>query len=76
MVPPVDHGCILKNFVVEQANRIAKLKHDLEQMTKALLGSRSEQSKLPRTTPKTPSTLEQRQQPDGRTRRRRPKHRG
>ena len=51
MVPPVDHDCILKDFVVEQANRIAKLEHDLEQMKKALLGSRSEKSKLPRPTP-------------------------
>jgi transposase len=62
MVPTVDHDCILKDFVVEQANRIAKLEHDLEQMKKALLGSRSEKSKLPRPTPKTPTTPEQQQE--------------
>jgi len=75
MLPPVDHDCILKDFVVEPANRIAKLEHDLEQMRKALLGSRSEKSKLPRPTPKTPSTPEQRQETAAPMQRRRPRRR-
>jgi transposase len=48
VVPPVDHDCVLKEVVVEQANEIAKLKHEMEQIKKALLGSRSERSKMPR----------------------------
>ena len=47
----VDHDCVLKDFVVAQANEIAKLKHEMEQLKAALLGSRSEKSrKLPRPT--------------------------
>jgi len=41
MVPPVvDHDCALKDYVVAQSNEIAKLQRDIEQLKKALLGSR------------------------------------
>jgi transposase len=48
MVPPIDHDCALKDVVVEQANRIAKLEHELAQMKKALVGPKTERSKMPR----------------------------
>jgi transposase len=48
MVPPVDHDCVLKEVVVDQANRIAKLEHDLAQMKKALIGPKTERAKMPR----------------------------
>jgi transposase len=45
--------------VVDQANRIAKLEHELEQMKKALLGPKTERSKMPRV-PRPPVTAEER----------------
>jgi transposase len=48
VVPPVDHDCVLKDVVEAQANEIAKLKHDMEQLKKALIGPKSERSKMPR----------------------------
>lgn len=45
MVPPIDHDCALKDVVVEQANQIAKLTRDIEQLKKALLGPKSERTK-------------------------------
>jgi hypothetical protein len=48
MVPPVDHDCVLKDIVIEQSNEIAQLKLQVERLTAAVLGSRSEKSKLPR----------------------------
>lgn len=48
VVPAVDHECALTAFVAEMSNRLAKLEHENAQLKKALLGSRSEQSKLPR----------------------------
>ena len=48
VVPPVDHDCVLKDVVVDQANRIAKLEHDIEQLKKSLIGPKSERSKMPR----------------------------
>ena len=52
MVPPVvDHDCVLKDYVAAQSNQIAQLQREVEQLKKALLGSRSEKSrKLPRPT--------------------------
>lgn len=61
VVPPVDHDCVLKDVVTEQANRIAKLEHELDQVKKALLGSRSERSKMPRIKTGPPKTAEERQ---------------
>lgn len=64
IVPPLDHDCVLKDVVVAQANRIAKLEHDLEQVKKALLGSRSERSKrskMPRIKTGPAKTPEERQ---------------
>lgn len=61
VVPPVDHDCVLKDVVVKQANRIAKLEHDLEQVKRALLGSRSERSKMPRIKIGPAKTSEERQ---------------
>ena len=46
--PPIDHDCALKDFVVELANRLAKVEHENEQLRKALYGRKSERSKLPR----------------------------
>jgi transposase len=60
--PTVDHDCALKDYVVAQANTIAKLERDIEQLKKALLGSRSEKSrKLPRPTKTEPASKEQQQ---------------
>ena len=61
MVPPVDHDCALKDVVVQQANEIAKLKHEIDQIKKALLGSRSERSKMPRIKVGPAKTAEDRQ---------------
>lgn len=47
VIPSVDHDCVLMGVVEAQANEIAKLKHDLEQLKKALFGPRSERSKMP-----------------------------
>jgi transposase len=48
VVPPVDHDCVLKDVVVAQANEIARLKHDVDQLKKALIGPKTERSKMPR----------------------------
>lgn len=48
VIPPVDHDCVLKDIVAAQANEIEKLKHDMEQLKKALIGPKSERSKMPR----------------------------
>ena len=61
VVPPVDHDCVLKDLVEELANRLAKLEHENAQLKKALLGSRSEKSKMPRVKTGEPPTPEERQ---------------
>jgi transposase len=59
VVPPVDHDCVLKDLVVDLANRLAKLEHENAQLKKAVLGSRSEKSKMPRIKTGAPATPEQ-----------------
>lgn len=61
VVPPVDHDCVLKEFVTDLANRLAKLEHENAQLKKALLGSRSEKSKMPRIKTGAPTTPEDQQ---------------
>jgi transposase len=61
VVPPVDHDCALKELVTDLANRLAKLEHENAQLKKAVLGSRSEKSKMPRIKTGEPSTPEERQ---------------
>jgi transposase len=61
VVPPVDHDCILKELVEELANRLARLEHENAQLKKAVLGSRSERSKMPRIKTGAPPTAEERQ---------------
>ncbi len=61
VVPHVDHDCILKDLVEELANRLAKLEHENAQLKKAVLGSRSEKSKMPRIKTGAPATAEERQ---------------
>ena len=60
VVPTVDHDCVLKEFVEQLANRLEKLEHENAQLKKALLGSRSERSKMPRIKTDAPATPEQR----------------
>lgn len=48
VIPPVDHDCVLKEFVVELANRVAKLERENAQLKKAHVGPTSERSKMPR----------------------------
>jgi transposase len=60
VVPPVDHDCVLKELVEQLANRLEKLEHENAQLKKALLGSRSEKSKMPRIKTGPPATPEQR----------------
>jgi transposase len=60
VLPPIDHDCVLKDFVTELANRLAKLEHENAQLKKAVLGSRSEKSKLPRVKTGEPATPEAR----------------
>ena len=60
VVPPVDHDCVLKDIVVGQANRIAKLERDIEQLKKSLIGPKSERSKMPRVNVGKKSTPEDR----------------
>src|SRR2546421_2368377 len=45
VIPPVDHDCVLKEFVVELANRVAKLERENAQLKKAHVGPKSERSK-------------------------------
>jgi len=59
VVPPVDHDCVLKDLVEDLANRLAKLEHENAQLKKAVLGSRSEKSKMPRIKTGAPATPEQ-----------------
>jgi transposase len=61
VVPPVDHDCVLKDLVADLANRLAKLEHENAQLKKAVLGSRSEKSKMPRIKTGAPATAEERQ---------------
>jgi transposase len=61
VVPPVDHDCVLKALVEELANRLAKLEHENAQLKKAVLGSRSEKSKMPRIKTGAPATAEEQQ---------------
>jgi transposase len=61
VVPPVDHECALKDLVEDLANRLAKLEHENAQLKKAVLGSRSEKSKMPRIKTGAPATAEDRQ---------------
>ena len=48
MIPSVDHDCVLKEFVVELANRVAKLERENAQLKKAHIGPKSERTKMPR----------------------------
>jgi hypothetical protein len=61
VVPPVDQDCALKELVEDLANRLAKLEHENAQLKKAVLGSRSEKSKMPRIKTGVPATAEERQ---------------
>ena len=61
VVPPVDHDCALKDLVEDLANRLAKLEHENAQLKKAVLGSRSEKSKMPRIKTGAPATPAARQ---------------
>jgi transposase len=61
VLPPVDHDCALKDLVEDLANRLAKLEHENAQLKKAVLGSRSEKSKMPRIKTGEPATPEERQ---------------
>jgi hypothetical protein len=59
VVPKVDHDCVLQDIVTDLANRLAKLEHENAQLKKAVLGSRSERSKMPRIKTGAPTTLEE-----------------
>lgn len=61
VVPPLDHDCPLKELVTDLANRLAKLEHENAQLKKAVLGSRSEKSKMPRIKTGAPATPEEQQ---------------
>ena len=61
VVPKVDHDCVLQDIVTDLANRLAKLEHENAQLKKAVLGSRSEKSKMPRIKTGAPATPEERQ---------------
>lgn len=61
VVPKVDHDCVLQEIVADLANRLAKLEHENAQLKKAVLGSRSEKSKMPRIKMGEPATPEERQ---------------
>jgi transposase len=58
VLPPVDHDCALKDLVTQLAARLEKLEHENAQLKKAVLGSRSEKSKLPRIKTEPPATPE------------------
>lgn len=61
VIPVVDHDCVLKDIVVELANRVAQLEHQLAQQKKAHVGPKSERrSKLPRSDPAFRATAEER----------------
>lgn len=59
VVPKVDHDCVLQEIVADLANRLAKLEHENAQLKKAVLGSRSERSKMPRIKTGPPTTPEE-----------------
>ena len=59
VVPKVDHDCVLQEIVSDLANRLAKLEHENAQLKKAVLGSRSERSKMPRIKTGAPATPEE-----------------
>jgi len=59
VVPKVDHDCVLQEIVADLANRLAKLEHENAQLKKAVLGSRSERSKMPRIKTGAPTTPEE-----------------
>jgi transposase len=61
VIPKVDHDCVLQDIVADLANRLAKLEHENAQLKKAVLGSRSEKSKMPRIKTGEPPTPEERQ---------------
>ncbi len=61
VVPKVDHDCVLQDVVTDLANRLAKLEHENAQLKKAVLGSRSEKSKMPRIKTRGPVTPEEQQ---------------
>jgi transposase len=61
VVPKVDHDCVLQDIVTDLANRLAKLEHENAQLKKAVLGSRSERSKMPRIKTGAPPTPEEQQ---------------
>jgi transposase len=47
-IPPVDHDCVLKDIVIDQANRITKLEHQLALLLKAHVGPKTERAKIPK----------------------------
>lgn len=59
VIPLVDHDCALSEVVVELANRIAQLEHQLAQQKKANFGPKSEKRKLPRPDPARRATSEE-----------------
>jgi transposase len=61
VLPPIDHDCVLKDLVEDLANRLAKLEHENAQLKEAVLGSRSEKSKMPRIKTGAPPTPEETQ---------------
>lgn len=61
VLPPIDHECSLRGLVEDLANRLAKLEHENAQLKKAVLGSRSEKSKMPRIKTDATTTPEERQ---------------
>src|ERR1041385_2544456 len=48
VIPTVDHDCELKDLVVELANKLAKVEHELALIKKAHVGPKTERSKMPR----------------------------
>jgi transposase len=61
VVPKVDHECVLQEVVADLVNRLAKLEHENAQLKKAVLGSRSEKSKMPRIKTQPGATPEEQQ---------------
>jgi hypothetical protein len=58
VVPPVDHDCVLKGVVVELADKLAKVEHELAQLKKAHIGPKSERTKMPRVPHREPTPEE------------------
>jgi transposase len=59
VIPKVDHECVLQEVVTDLVNRLTKLEHENAQLKKAVLGSRSEKSKMPRIKAAPPTPEEQ-----------------